>query len=269
MRVARIVLAVLASMAPAIGAQQLSSDPCANQARAAFDVTTVKPSSEPAGNSSVHARVDGTTFTMTLRRLIARAYGLRDFQLTGGPSWINDTSWEVQGKLDVPEPRVTDDAGLKVQNERQMQRLQAVLADRFQLKCHITTRELPVYKLVVAKTGVKFTETPEPGRNRHSSDTNDNGHRVDYRATGIKMGDLARSFSSAVGRFVIDKTGLTGSYNVHVVYGSERSSPEDNETTTFATIFTAVEEQLGLKLVPAKGPVPVLVIDAVERPSEN
>jgi uncharacterized protein (TIGR03435 family) len=99
--------------------------------------------------------------------------------------------------------------------------------------------------------------------------SNGNGHRVNAVATGIGMDDAAKFLSSEVGRRVVDKTRLAGSYDMTLTWMPAMASATDADAVSGPTIFTALEEQLGLRLVPAKGPVPVLVIDSVEKPSDN
>jgi uncharacterized protein (TIGR03435 family) len=269
-----IALVVLVGLLPLARAQQAATssavvDPCAAQSRASFDVATVKPSGESAGDSSMNTRLNSMSATMTARRLIENAYGLRDFQVSGGPGWVNDASWEVQAKIDPPEPSNLDEAGRKAVGDRERQRLQSLLADRFQLKCHMTTKELPVYELVQARTGSKLTHTTAPDDKTHFIHSNGNARKVEFNATGISMTEAATSFSDAVGRTVIEKTGLTGSYDLQLTYAPAMSTGQDADAATGPTIFTALEEQAGLKLVSAKGPVQVLVIDSIEKPSEN
>jgi uncharacterized protein (TIGR03435 family) len=208
---------------------------------------------------------------MTARRFIENAYGLRDFQVSGGPGWVNDASWEVQAKVDPPDPdyATLDEAGRQALIYSERQRLQSLLVDRFQFKCHIVAKELPIYELVAARGGAKLTPTTAAAEKRHSMSSNGNGHRANLVATGIGMDDAAKFLSSEVGRRVVDKTGLTGSYDMTLTWIPAMASAADADAAPGPTIFTALEEQLGLKLVPAKGPVQVLVIDSIEKPTEN
>jgi len=192
--------------------------------------------------------------------------------VTGGPDWVNTQVWEIHARIDPPETdmKPADEATRRALTERFTQRIRSLLADRFQFKCHIITKELPVYELVLVKGGAKFTETKsEPGR-QHSMSSNGNSRKIDMNATGITMADLSRSLAGNVGRPVLDKTGLTGQYDLQMTWAPAPPAAQENDAApTGPSIFTALQEQLGLRLVSAKGPVQVLVIDSVEKPEEN
>jgi uncharacterized protein (TIGR03435 family) len=120
------------------------------------------------------------------------------------------------------------------------------------------------------KSGAKLTATTAADEKRHSISSNGNGRKTELVATGVTLDELVRyELSGEVGRTVVDKTGLTGSYDITLMWMPAMASAVDADAASGPTIFTALEEQLGLKLVPAKGPVPVLVVDSVEKASEN
>jgi uncharacterized protein (TIGR03435 family) len=152
--------------------------------------------------------------------------------------------------------------------ERQSQRQQMfenLLADRFQLKFHHETRELPVYNLVVAKGGLKMQASTAEGSSSSMNNSSLSGK-------GMPIEGISFSVSNVVGRQVVDKTGLTGKYDFTLTWTpDEMGAPSgaSADADSGPSIFTALEEQLGLKLVPAKGPVDVIVVDHIERPSEN
>jgi uncharacterized protein (TIGR03435 family) len=139
--------------------------------------------------------------------------------------------------------------------------LQAVLGDRFKLRVHNETREGPIYNLAVAKNGFKLKEAPASKLPAGSTCARDH---IQLRNSPI--GSLAFCLSAPLGRKVVDTTRLIGNYAFTLTW-----TPYDQQTTPDAgpTLFTALEEQLGLKLVPAKGPVEVFIVDHVERPTEN
>jgi uncharacterized protein (TIGR03435 family) len=146
--------------------------------------------------------------------------------------------------------------------------LQSLLADRFSLKVHHESKVLPIYELVVAKDGSKMKESDFP-----ESNTNGIGRLT---AKGMPMADVALLLTIFVNRFVVDKTGLRGRYDfdLHWTPDSWVDVPEQisrflPEKVFGPSIFTALREQLGLRLQPTKGPVDILVIDHIERPSEN
>ena len=216
-------------------------------------------------------RPDSLTATGTLRRLILSAYGLRDFQLTGGPDWLNTSTWEVAAKIDPPDPPPAKaDPAYDAWNQRRTQRLQSLLAERFGLKCHMTTKELPVYELVVAKGGSKLTETKAEEDKRGSTNIEGRNHKSVGTFTGVTTKSLAAMLSGEAGRMVLDKTELTGSYDFTLTWANDDEPTAANaDAASGPTLFTAVQEQLGLKLESSKGPVEVLVIDSVEKPGEN
>ena len=271
-----IAVVILSAVLPISQAQQpaispaAADDPCSAQSRPSFEVTTIKPSDKPAGGSSMRRRSDSFTSSGVLRRLILFSYDLHEFQLTGGPDWVNTQVWEISAKVDPPDadPVKLDEAGRKALIDTERQRLQSLMADRFKFKCHMTTKELPIYELVPAKGGAKLMLTTAPPEKQSSMSSNGNNRSEELVATGILLSDLVRYLSSEVGRSIVDKTALTGRYDMTMTFRPAMASAADSDASG-ATIFTALEEQLGLKLVPAKGPVKVLVIDSVEKPSEN
>lgn len=245
-------------------------DVCTAHPGATFEVATIRPIDKPAGGSNLHAERDSMDSTGVLRRLILFAYDMRDFQVTGGPDWVNTQVWEIHAKIDPPETdmKPADEATRRALTERFSQRVRSLLADRFQFGCHIVTKELPVYELMLAKGGPKLAETKAEPARQHSMSSNGNSRKIDMSATGITMADIARSLSGNVGRPVLDKTGLTGQYDLQMTWAPATPAAQESDTGPAGpSIFTAVEEQLGLKLVPAKGPV--LVVDSVEKPSDN
>jgi len=271
-----IAVVILSAVLPISQAQQPTAgpaeadDPCSAQSRPTFEVATIKPSDKSAGGSSMHRRSDSFVSSSVLRQLILFSYDLRDFQLTGGPDWVSTQVWEISARVDPPDPDpvTLDEVGRKALIDTERHRLQSLMADRFKFKCHMTTKELPIYELVPAKGGVKLTPTAAVPEKQGSMSSNGNDRSEKLVATGILLSDLVRYLSSDVGRNVVDKTGLTGSYDMTMTWVPAMASAADSDASG-ATIFTALEEQLGLKLVPAKGPVKVLVIDSVEKPSEN
>jgi uncharacterized protein (TIGR03435 family) len=134
----------------------------------------------------------------------------------------------------------------------------------------MTTKELPVYELVLAKGGAKLKETTAEEAKRGSTNIEGRNHKSDGTFTGITTKALATTLSGETGRAVLDKTGLTGSYDFTLTWANDdQPTAADADTASGPTIFTALHEQLGLKLESSKGPVEVLVIDSVEKPGEN
>ena len=196
-----------------------------------------------------------TATAVTLLDLITSAYGVRYEQVSGGPGWVNTAHYDIAAKAEGEAP-------LTKEQSRQM--MQALLGERFQLKIHRETREVPVYALVVGRNGPKLKETSadEPGDNFVR------GGRagMHMEATRGTMEQLARQLSGTAGP-VMDRTGLAGYYAYQLDW-TPATRPSDPESDT-PSLFTAVQEQLGLKLETAKGPMEMLIIDRAEKPTEN
>jgi uncharacterized protein (TIGR03435 family) len=236
-----------------------------------FEVVSIKPSSPSATGMRVGIAPGGVfrATNVTLQTLIQQDYDVHDFQISGGPGWMNTQRYDIVAK--GSGPGVSEDDLIKMTSEqrndfqKQMQgRLQALMADRFQLKLHRETKELPVYALIVAKNGSKIRAatdslTPRLGMNMRR---NDQG-KTEMTGTQVPLTFLVRSLSNQVGRPVVDRTALAGIYDFKLVFSPDLNDPDG------PSIFTAIEEQLGLKLDSQKGPVEVVVIDRAEKASEN
>jgi uncharacterized protein (TIGR03435 family) len=257
----------------------------AQSVRPEFEAATVKASREN-GNSGVRATTGRLTLEkVPLRVLVSVAYKTRPSQIVGGPSWRDSARFNIQGKAD--EAAGTDPMLLM---------LQALLEDRFQLKIHREIREGAVYELTVAKGGPRLKPSSgcvpfdpnhlprqaAPGEaqvdycGRMSQGGDGSRRTVDGKgvdmvpAIGLLVPSLTGFLSEALDRTVINKTGLTGAFDFHLEWETQRTSsalqPDDSGAPS---IFTAMQEQLGLKLGAAKGPVEFLVIDRAERPAVN
>jgi uncharacterized protein (TIGR03435 family) len=234
-----------------------------------FDVVSVKPSPADEHNSFAFQSLPGGTIRMLgvpLRMMIMEAYGVKAFQISGGPDWIRTGRWDVLAKAEGFQGRIPRD------QENLM--VQSMMADRFQLKVHDETKEESVYALVVDKNGSKMT--PHTGDERQ--------FRTRYGSLNVKkggMGSLADWLSRGLGRVVIDKTDLKGEYDYALGWtpdpgeggpesiGLPPEAPAPHPETNGPDLFTAVREQLGLRLLSQKGPVRIIVIDAAAKPSEN
>jgi uncharacterized protein (TIGR03435 family) len=249
-----------------------------------FDVASIKlgdsvPSVVMNRNPAHSATFDGTN--LTLGGLVADAYGLGPGQLVGGPPWVDATRFTVQAKSDSS----IDDVLKKLSNSQarleKERMLQALLADRFQLKAHWETKQLAIYALVVAKNGPKFhaTEAPPASPNPAGSSSNPelstretctpNPDSCKVIAVSQSMEFLRRIVSDIVQTPVLDKTGLSGNYDFTLQWNPRPLSTTAADPTQTPSIFTMLQEQLGLKLESTRGPVEVLVIDSAEKPSEN
>jgi uncharacterized protein (TIGR03435 family) len=252
-----------------------------------FEVATIKLApADGYGNFVEFGPGDGINLTnMTLKGIVGFAWNLQPFQVSGGPPWIDSTRYVITAK---------PDGGPKSSEIPAM--VQALLADRFQLAVHHGTQELPIYALVLArrdgKLGSRLTESkegdcvpfdrsnarPHPGAPRPRFCGNSGVSPNHLIAIGIPIANLAPMLQMVLGRTVIDKTGLKGNFDVNMEWSPDETqamqgppdapkpAPADN---TGPSIFSAIQEQLGLKLESRKGPVDVLIVDHAERPSEN
>jgi uncharacterized protein (TIGR03435 family) len=223
--------------------------------RPSFDVASVKPSG-PDDSLMYRLQPGGRYLAtgLTLKMLIANAYSVPNFVISGGPGWRDSDKYNIEAKVGGPLPPWPDS------NKELALMLQSLLEDRFKLAVHRETREETVYQLEVAKGGAKLRmanadEHPgfgmEPGR---------------INSMAVPLQYLAGNLASVLGRPVIDKTGLDGKYSYTLTYTPDNAAPAD---ATGPSIFSALQEQLGLKLESTKGSVEVLVIDHVEKPSAN
>lgn len=261
--------------------------------RPEFEVASIKPNDSGGGNSSMGSQGPGRfdTKNVSLRTIIAEAYNFRNFQIYGAPGWLASDKYDIAAKSEEPASKLSADEAWAEMRLK----VQTLLEDRCALKVHRETKELPVYVLTVAKNGIKVKTTdcivfdinnrpppPAPGQPRPMFCDNlrggRNGANSTLTATGIPMSQLVRWLSSTVGRTVIDKTGYSEKFDAVMQWtpdGPPRqvtgddSSKTASDDTVGPSIFTALQEQLGLKLESGKGPVEVLVIDHVERPSGN
>jgi uncharacterized protein (TIGR03435 family) len=244
-----------------------------------FDVISVKPSKQSDG-SRVQFTPDGMRGTgVNVRFLLYEGYGgINHEQVLGEPGWTNTDAFDIEAKVapaDVPTLA-------KMTFEQRRTMFQSILADRFKLAVHHETRELPIYVLSVGKGGVKFRpsapDDPAGAPRRKGMMIN----RGKLTADDAQISTLVTILSRQLGRTVVDKTGLTGSYDFTLEWTPDEGgppppprppdgspAPATGAPDPGASIFTALQEQLGLKLESTKGPVDVVVIDHIERPTEN
>ena len=225
----------------------------------AYDIVSIKPNKTGSGHTSVHID-DGNldASNISIKGLMFDAYGLKEGQLVGLPGWAESARFDIKAKVLNPDKAVF----AKLTEERSRSMLQPILTDRFQLKSHTEPKVLPVYELVVLKGGPKFKPSPNQAGGDGVS-----VHNRDLTAHNITISELMDELSSQVQRVVIDKTGLTAKYDLTLKWSAEDAPPGDADAPP--SIFTAIQEQLGLKLVAGKASVSTLVIDHLEMPSEN
>jgi len=252
-----------------------------------FEVASVKPTA--GGQVNVGGQIwtsAGSSFkpggafeavNATLGSIIRLAYGLRDFQTVGAPEWIDTVRFDIQAR--GPQGAVESDGP---------QRLQSLLAERFALKVHRETRDLPIYALVMARPNgtlgprLRRAQVPPPGTDPRQCPAPGSGP-TSMRLCSVTMAQLANTWlPTYAGRAIVDRTGLTGEFDL-ALYFDNRSiqgvgpagglgAPSPGAELAPAdtvSVFTALEEDLGLKLESQTGPAEVLVIDHVERPTPN
>jgi uncharacterized protein (TIGR03435 family) len=226
-----------------------------HDAHPAYEVASVKLNTSGSGNSSSNGSKGQIVFTnQTLKRLIERAYGVKPFQVTG-PGWMETVSFDIAAKY--PPNTTNDDRSLM---------LRTLLEDRFKLAVHRESKEMPGYALVVVKRGFKLKPV-EPG----GSDTNSKGGRVrTLTAKKTSMAQLADFVARTLGEIVVDKTGIDGVYDFELRWANDDQTSKDSDADGTPTLFTALQETLGLRLQPQKVRVEIVVVDHVERaPTEN
>ena len=284
-RVTRPVLLVCVLMCP--GASIFA------QATAApsFEVATIKPSDPNSPGGGLGFNDDKfTTKGQTVKVMMKFAYNLNigtDSQISGGPSWVGTTKFDIVAKMDddtiAALPKLPNDQ----KRERMQLMLQALLADRFKLKVHHETKELPVYVLTVGKNGSKLTPSVDAPHDAEAKPSKSTWHGLQMQGRGQMEGRGATpdmlanvlGFQPEIGgRMVLDKTGLKGAYDFMLKWTPDPSlgtstSPFGNSGApvdpTGPSLFTALREELGLTLDATKAPVDTIVIDSVEMPSEN
>jgi uncharacterized protein (TIGR03435 family) len=242
----------------------------AANANPAFEVATIKPS-DPAHPEQIIALrgAEVITTNVTVHALINLAYWLHPKQLTGGPAWTESDKFDMAGKPDAPgQPNVDL---MKVM-------IQKLLADRFQLKFHFEKRDLSVYAITIAKTGATITRSQDdpkgiPGWNFRRTPS---GMTMSFRNSPLSQ--FAALLQNSTDKPVVDQSGLSERYDFTLTFTPDPAQaallggpppPAADNPDAAPDLFTAFQQQLGLKLESTKAPVDVLVIDKVEKPSEN
>ena len=252
----------------------------------AFDVASVKPNTSGAPGSSGRTGKGSTTFTnMTVRSLIGNAYNIRGNRIVGAPAWIDSERFDINARAAADTP----DSGLAPM-------MRTLLADRFKLKVRHETREEAVYALVVARQDERLgpnirptadcvkgapvggragggtsapllqAGTPTPCGSRMMAD----GRGVTIESGMQTMATLAGMLRGVGGREVVDRTGLTGTFDFELRYAPDALSADGGGTPNpLPDVFTALQEQLGLKLESARGPVEYLLIESIDRPTPD
>lgn len=238
---------------------------CAANAQPKLEVVTIKPTSRTDGAWRFWPTPDGYTgMDVSLRYMVQEAYGIYDPKLVlGGPDWIDKEKFDVEAKFDPGDIQ----KGSTLTYRQRAAMLQPILADRFKLKVHFEKRELSVLALVAAKSGPKLQKAAiEESRGQFDGShclQNTSGH---FQA--CSMENLADTLRDFIGRSVVDRTGQRGLYTFDFYWDKDPNATPEQRASS-GSIYTAVQEELGLKLESATAPLQVLVIDSAEKPSEN
>lgn len=246
----RAIASLAACVAVTVNAQSVAAPQ--------FEVASVKPSNaEPGASSGIytgHGRLDA--HNVTLKRCIMGAYGVGPHEVSGGPSWLDTDRFDILAKADKP---INDDAVLMVM-------LQGLLAERFHLAIQRESRTIPAYLLGVGRNGPKL-EKAAAGEGSTNTTSNNRGISIDARHTDLDS--FARILARQMNLPVVNQTGLPGIFNfkLHWTPDDARLAPAGD--TDEPSIFTAIQEQLGLRLHSAKAPVTILIIAHAERPTPN
>jgi uncharacterized protein (TIGR03435 family) len=240
-----LLLPALAAIGASLHAQPLP----------AFEVASIKPNTTGLTGHSISTDAGGrmTAVNVSVKLLMELAFDREDFRIAGGPAWLDAATWDIAATTGKP-------GELSVSELRPL--VQSLLADRFALKFHREIKQASVYSLVAAKGGAKLTPSPESGRT--TMNTNLNKASIAIVATKARMEALVYALSVQLGRPVTDNTGLKGEFDFKVVW-----TPDQVADTSGPSLFTALQEQLGLRLESTKGPEEVIVVDSVQKASDN
>ena len=254
------VLSIAIAASPALHAQTATNT--SHGAAPAFDVAAIRQTLATRGRPRINSSPFDGNFTATnatLKLLLEYAYGLPQTQVIGGPDWLKSTRFDIQAKT---SGSVSDHLHTLPYDKGKLEKqkmLRSLLADRFKLEAHQETRELNVFALVVAKNGPKLDKSEEGApivRGWEGHLTVEGGENT--------VANFAAELSKRVNRIVLDKTGIKGRYSIDLDWSEDNDIDDDAPS-----LFTAIREQLGLRLQSEKASVPVLIIDHVEMPSAN
>ena len=252
--------------------------------RPAFEVASIRKNVSLSDNASVRGQPGGrlTVTNNSLRNIIRNAYNVQNFQIVGGPEWINNDRWDIIAKA-------ADDA----QPQQMILMLQSLLADRFKLVIRREMRDTAVYALVLARSdgrlgpGLRASSIdcaalvaaargrgePLPNTINGRPACGTRSTRGSIVTTAVAMADFARNLAPQTGRPVVDRTGLSGAFDIDLMWTPDQASGPDGPPPAAGgdgvSLFAAIQEQLGLKLDAQRAPVDTLVIDSAERPVED
>jgi uncharacterized protein (TIGR03435 family) len=246
-----------------------------------FEVGSVKRNVSVDSGASFRNQPGGRILVVnnTLRNIIRNTWNLQGFQIVGGPDWQETDRWDITAK--APDGQWTP--------QQLMLMMRSLLADRFRLVVHNETREVAVYALVLARQDGKLGPqlrrsetdcaaiaaavakgTPPPPRSPDQPFCGTRTGPGTVMTGGVAMADFARNLSSSTGRIIVDKTGLTGAFDLNLKFTPDPlGGAAGDPATDVPSLFVAIQEQLGLKLEAQRAPVEVLVIDSAQKPVDD
>jgi uncharacterized protein (TIGR03435 family) len=234
-----------------------------------FEVAAIKPVEyDPKGGRYIVMQGNNhfVCKDYTLKLMIAAAYELNSREISGGPSWLESDHFDIAA--------VTP-GDVRPTHAEQMAMLRNLLADRFKLTFHRETKEFSIYELTVAKNGPKLKPSASAPDDPPQTISTVFPHRMLMPARNATMGDFVSVLQRAIlDHPVVDKTGLTGRFDFDLEWAPDETQfggdvPAAPDDAPSAPLFTAIQQQLGLKLTATRGPVQALVVDNAERPSPN
>jgi len=220
-----------------------------------FEAVSIRQNPSGDQNTQINRLPGGRLVIVnaTLKTLVRNAYGLLSFQFTGEPNWWDSDKYDINAVI-PQSSQITDDQFKPL--------LQSLLKDRFHFEAHWETREGSIYTLLTEKGGPKFH--PYDGAPEHGMNTSKTPTKIHMKGTDVPMSELAGNLANQLGRWVEDKTNLTGRYDFTVEW-----DPQQTTEGTGPSLFTALKDQLGLQLKPERGLMKLLVIDHAEKPTAN
>lgn len=258
------ILIGVTSVLPLNAFGQAASAGAQASSQPSFDVVSIRPMRED-DNTPTHITNSAhngyiKAVNVNLKALLEVAYDIPDIRMYGGPDWTTKEKFSLEAKADTKLDEQL--AGVSSEQGKEIKRkmLAALLADRFKLTVHTEAREMPIYAMVIAKGG------PKLGGANSSADSLPGEGRITVRPGSDSLAILVYELSWRLGRPVVDRTGLQ--YRQKLILGWEENDGMSADSNG-PSLFTAIQEQLGLKLESTRGPVPVLLIDHAERPTEN
>jgi uncharacterized protein (TIGR03435 family) len=283
--VVRSQMLIIAAGWVALGVPVFGQGVAADAKPLAYDVVSVKPNKSGLGMMRIMNQPERFSMTnMGLKMVIQNAYGLKmPDMISGLPGWADSAAFDIEAKMDAETIAALKAMPKEQADEQRRLMMQAMLADRFKLKVHHETKELPIYSLVIAKGGFKLKDADPnstyPGGIKGPDGVSRPGMMRmgggKLTAQGIAISGLSNFLSQQVHRLVVDNTGLTGKYDISLqwtpdeVANAHQEAGATGTTDSGPSIYTALQEQLGLRLDSTKGPVETVVVDHVEMPSEN